>query len=312
MKLTLKKSIGLAVAASILLCELLAVAWAADTNLSGQTAGTLLSSPTVTNGNPLLLQIDTRKFIPPIASMKIVFQQRDFSIYPHPVNPDGYRFGLIGIPFRSVPGPAELTLKWTNATGDHSKTIAFEIIAGKYRTDVLKVDPARVNPSKKNIKRTKKEARKVKQTYTDGSLAGLWEGAFQLPMASEITSPFGNKRLFNGQLKSYHNGVDFRARIGTPVSAANSGVVKTAENLFYSGNVVIIDHGNMIFTIYAHLSKIEVNVGQQIEKGQQIGLTGDSGRVSGPHLHWGVKINGVAVNPMQFIKVMASLIREQE
>jgi murein DD-endopeptidase MepM/ murein hydrolase activator NlpD len=89
-------------------------------------------------------------------------------------------------------------------------------------------------------------------------------------------------------------------------------VVKTAENLFYSGNVVIIDHGNMIFTIYAHLSKIEVNVGQQIEKGQQIGLTGASGRVSGPHLHWGVKINGAAVNPIQFIKVMASLIREQE
>ena len=312
MKLALKKNICLAAAASILLCELLAVAWAADTNISGQTTGMLLSSQKITNGNPLLLQIDTRKLNPPITAMKIIFQQRDFPVYPHPVNPEDYHFGLIGIPFRSVPGPAELTLKWTNATGDHSKAIAFEIVAGKYRTDVLKVDPARVNPSKKNIKRARKEARRVKQTYADSSLTGLWQGAFQLPMESEITSPFGNKRLFNGQLKSYHNGVDFRARIGTPVSAANSGVVKTAGDLFYSGNVVIIDHGNMIFTIYAHLSKIEVNVGQQIEKGQQIGLTGASGRVSGPHLHWGVKVNGAAVNPMQFIKVMASLIREQE
>jgi murein DD-endopeptidase MepM/ murein hydrolase activator NlpD len=312
MKPVLKKSIGLAAAASILLCELLAVAWAADTHLADQTTGTLLSTPKVTNGNSLLLQIDTRKLNPPLTDMRIVFQHRDFPVYPHPVNPTAYRFGLIGIAYRKAPGPVKLTLKWTNATGDHSKAIPFEIVAGKYRTDVLKVDSARVNPNKKNIKRAQKEARNVRQIYAEGSLAGLWDGDFQLPMVSAITSPFGNKRLFNGQLKSYHNGVDFRAPIGTPVFAANSGVVKTAENLFYSGNVVIIDHGNMIFTIYAHLSKIEVNVGQQTEKGQQIGLTGASGRVSGPHLHWGVKVNGVAVNPMQFIKVMASLIREQE
>ncbi len=312
MKLVLKKSIGLAATASILLCELLAVAWAADTHLADQTTGTLLSTPKVTNGNSLLLQIDTRKLNPPLTDMRIVFQHRDFPVYPHPVNPTAYRFGLIGIPYRKTPGPAELTLKWTNATGKHFRTIAFEIITGKYRTDVLKVDSARVNPSKKNIKRAKKEARRVKKTYADGSIAGLWNGNFQLPMASEITSPFGNKRLFNGQLKSYHNGVDFRAPIGTPVFAANSGVVQMTENLFYSGNVVIIDHGNKIFTIYAHLSNMEVNAGQQIKKGQQLGLTGATGRVSGPHLHWGVKVNGAAVNPIQLIEVMASLIREQE
>jgi murein DD-endopeptidase MepM/ murein hydrolase activator NlpD len=131
-------------------------------------------------------------------------------------------------------------------------------------------------------------------------------------MSSEITSPFGNRRLFNKQLKSYHNGVDFRAPVGTPVFAANSGVVKIAENLFYSGNVVIVDHGNLIFTIYAHLSKIEVTADQQIEKGQQLGLTGATGRVSGPHLHWGVKVNGTAVNPIQFMRAMDSLISEQE
>ena len=84
-----------------------------------------------------------------------------------------------------------------------------------------------------------------------------------------------------------------------------------AENLFYSGNVVIIDHGTKIFTIYAHMSKIQVTAGQQIAKGQLIGLTGATGRVSGPHLHWGVKVNGVAVNPMQFIKIMASLVTER-
>ncbi|MEE4263530.1 MAG: M23 family metallopeptidase [Desulfobacteraceae bacterium] len=310
MKLTLKKNIGRAATASIFLGALLCSAWAADSNLAGQTSGILLSTTQVTNGNPLLVQIDTRKLNPPITAMGLKFQDREFPVYRHPVNPADYRFGLIGIPYRQTPGPAELALKWSNAAGEHVQTIPFEIINGKYRTDVLKVDQARVNPSKKNIKRTQKEARRLGQTYAHGSIARLWNGAFQLPMASEITSPFGNRRLFNGQLKSYHNGVDFRAPLGTPVFAANAGVVKVAENLFYSGNVVIIDHGNKIFTIYAHLSKIGVTAGQKIEKGQQLGLTGASGRVSGPHLHWGVKVNGTAVNPIQFISVMGSLIKE--
>ena len=312
MKLAIKKSIGLAVTASILLVGLFAAAGAADTDLSDLTTGIRLSSQKVTNGNPLLLQIDIRKLNPPITAMELIFQKRKIPVYQHPANPVNYRFGLIGIPFRNAPGPATLTLKWTNAAGEHIRTIPFEIVAGKYRTDVLEVDPERVHPSKKNIMRAEKEARLVKKAYADGSISGLWEGDFQLPMASEITSAFGNKRVFNGQLKSYHNGVDFRAPPGTPVYAANSGVVKMAQNLFYSGNVVIVDHGNFIFTIYAHLSKIEVRAGQQIEKGQQLGLTGASGRVSGPHLHWGVKVNGAAVNPIQFIKVMASLIKGQE
>jgi murein DD-endopeptidase MepM/ murein hydrolase activator NlpD len=312
MKLTLKKTIGLVVTVSFLLSTQLALAGVADTNLVGQTSGILLSTPKVKNGNPLLVQIDTRKLSPPITEMGLIFQDREFSVYRHPVNPAHYRFGLIGIPYRQTLGPAKLTFKWTNDTGEHAQTIPFEIIAGKYRTDVLKVDPARVNPSKKNIKRTQKEARRVGQTYADGSIARLWNGAFQLPMSSEITSRFGNRRFFNGQLKSYHNGVDFRAPVGAPVFAANSGIVKMAENLFYSGNVVIVDHGNLIFTIYAHLSKVEVTAGQQIEKGQQLGLTGATGRVSGPHLHWGVKVNSTAVNPIQFIRVMDSLIKEQE
>ena len=312
MKLTLKNSIGLFVTVSILLIAQLASAGAADSDLAGQSSGILLSTPRVTNGNPLLVQIDTRKLGAPVTAVGLIFQDRKFSVYPHPVSPVHYRFGLIGIPYRQEPGPAKLILKWTNDTGEHAQTIPFEIIAGKYRTDVLKVDPARVNPSKKNIKRTRKEARRIVQTYADGSSARLWNGAFQLPMSSEITSPFGNRRLFNRQLKSYHNGVDFRAPVGTPVFAANSGVVKIAENLFYSGNVVIVDHGNLIFTIYAHLSKIEVTAGQQIEKGQQLGLTGATGRVSGPHLHWGVKVNGTAVNPTQFIRAMDSLISEPE
>ena len=304
----LKTSTGLVIAALSLFCGLPAPASAAQTGQPGLIAGITLSSEQVTNGSLLLLQIETRKLSPPVRDMRLTFQQHEYPVYPHPVTPTDDHFGLIAIPFRTAPGPAKLVLSWTNAAGDHSRTIPFRIVAGKYRTDELKVDSSRVNPNKKDIERARKEARKIKRVYAEGNIDRLWEGNFQLPMTSDITSPFGNKRVFNGQLKSFHNGVDFRARSATPVFAANSGVVKLAENLFYSGNAVVIDHGTGIFTIYAHLSRIDVAAGRHIEKGQRLGLTGATGRVSGPHLHWGVKVRGVAVNPMQLIEVMSSLL----
>jgi len=311
MTLAFIKSCGLVVAASILCISLIAPAGAAGTGPAELSSAIILSAREVTNGNTLVMQIDTRPLSPPITAMNIKFQEREFPVYQHPVNPAVYRFGLIAVPYRQTPGPANLTLKWTNAAGDHFRKIPFKIVAGNYGTDELQVAPGRVMPNKKNIKRAKKEARRVRQIYADGSIAGLWEGDFQLPLDSEITSSYGNKRLFNRQLKSFHNGVDFRAPVGTPVFAANSGIVKLADDLFYSGKVVIIDHGNLIFTIYAHLSQIDVTSGQQVEKGQLLGLTGATGRVSGPHLHWGVKVHGTAVNPLQFIKIMAELIRLQ-
>ena len=296
---------GLIITALVIFCGLPTPAGSAQ---SGSIAGITLSSREVTNGSLLLLQIDTRKLGPPVRDMRITFQQSVYPVYAHPVTPLDFRFGLIAIPFRTAPGPAKLMLSWTNAAGDHSRTIPFRIVAGKYKTDELKVDSSRVNPNKKNIERAQREARKIKRVYAEGSIAQLWDGEFQLPMTSDITSLFGNKRVFNGQLKSFHNGVDFRARSATPVYAANSGVVKMAENLFYSGNAVVIDHGTGIFTIYAHLSRIDVTAGQLVEKGQRLGLTGATGRVSGPHLHWGVKVKGVAVNPMQLIQLMSSLL----
>jgi murein DD-endopeptidase MepM/ murein hydrolase activator NlpD len=309
MKFFLKTSTSLVVTALVVFWGLPTPVSAAQSGQSGPVAGITLSAQEVTNGSLLLLQIETRKLSPPVGNMRLTYQQHDNPVYPHPVTPTDNHFGLIAIPFRTAPGPAKLVLSWTNAAGNHSRTIPFRIVAGKYKTDELKVDSSRVNPNKKNIERAQKEARKIKRIYAEGSITRFWDGDFQLPMTSDITSPFGNKRVFNGKLKSYHNGIDFRARSAIPVFAANSGVIKLAENLFYSGNAVVIDHGTGIFTIYAHLSRIDVAAGQHIEKGQRLGLTGATGRVSGPHLHWGVKVKGVAVNPMQLLEVMSSLLR---
>jgi murein DD-endopeptidase MepM/ murein hydrolase activator NlpD len=119
-----------------------------------------------------------------------------------------------------------------------------------------------------------------------------------------MNGPFGTRRVFNGELQSQHTGTDFRAQTGEPVHAAAAGVVRLAKDLFYSGNAVILDHGAGVFTSYSHLSRMEVRDGQRVEKGMVVGLAGATGRATGPHLHWAVKVNSVNVNPMTFIRVM--------
>ena len=133
---------------------------------------------------------------------------------------------------------------------------------------------------------------------------------FQRPVEGKVTSAFGTRRLFNGKFKSYHSGVDFRGNKDTPVHAANDGIVRLAKNLYFSGNHVIVDHGLGLFTNYSHLSQIRVKPGQRIEKGQILGFAGSTGRVNGPHLHWGAKVNGTSVDPLQLLTVLTSLLRE--
>ena len=216
---------------------------AADKPTSHRTPTIDISQKKVTNGSLLSLQFETCKLSASITTPRISFQEKVYPLYPHPLNPACRHFGLIAIPFRTAPGPAKVELTWATEAGSNSKSIPFEIVAGDYKTDLLTVDSKRVNPNAKNRQRAQEEARKIKRIYAAGSSELFWKNEFQLPMTSKITSFYGNKRIFNGQLKSFHNGIDFRAAVGTPVFAANAGVVKLAENLFYSGNAVIIDHG---------------------------------------------------------------------
>ena len=266
-----------------------------------------LSGDKIVNGGTLLLEIDTRNFTTPVTDLRIRFQEATFPAYEHPFKPQGFYFGLVGIPLRSEPGQTILTLEWAEADGRHTQTVPFCIVAASYRIDKLTVDSRKVNLNKKDLTRVTREKQEIKRIYANGSGARLWHGRFRLPVKSDVTSPFGNKRMFNGQLKSFHNGVDFRAQVGKPVYASNKGIVRLAKNLFFSGNIVMIDHGTGVFTNYAHLSKIDVIPDQHIEKGQQIGLSGATGRVNGPHLHWGIKVTDTYVDPLQFVDVIALL-----
>ncbi len=127
---------------------------------------------------------------------------------------------------------------------------------------------------------------------------------FILPLDSFITSDFGKARVYNGSLKGYHSGTDFRAIVGTPLIASYDGVVALVKDRFYSGGTVLINHGQGIYTCYFHMSAFDVKKDEKVKKGQVIGLSGVSGRVTGPHLHFAVRINAVQVDPLQFIELM--------
>jgi murein DD-endopeptidase MepM/ murein hydrolase activator NlpD len=129
----------------------------------------------------------------------------------------------------------------------------------------------------------------------------MWTASFLKPRTSVVTSEFGSGRLFNGALTARHLGVDFRGAIGEPVRAANRGVVALVDQFFLAGNVVYIDHGGGVVTSYFHLSKTLVAAGDTVKRGQEIGLVGNTGRVTGPHLHWAARYGAITVNPLDLV-----------
>jgi murein DD-endopeptidase MepM/ murein hydrolase activator NlpD len=213
----------------------------------------------------------------------------------------------VGIALAAKPGPAELRVAWSEGAQKRFTAAAFLIRPGNYGEETLRVDPRHVRPSPAELERIRREQTELKQIYASGSRSRLWQGGFRVPVPGEMNGPFGTRRLFNGELQSQHSGVDFRAQTGEPVLAAAAGMVRLAKDLFYSGNAVILDHGAGVFTSYSHLSRMETRVGQRLQKGTVVGLAGATGRATGPHLHWGVKVNSISVNPLAFIRAMDRL-----
>jgi murein DD-endopeptidase MepM/ murein hydrolase activator NlpD len=271
-------------------------------------AAVSLSSVNVANGQVTVLEINLRNLDPAAGDLKARCNQNAIALFQHPLKPAGIYCGLIGIPLSATPEKTIVELEWTGSRGRYATKVPLQIVDGNYKSESLRVEPGQITLSKKNLERVAREKKEIQRIYANSSNTRLWYGSFEKPLAGDTTSAFGTSRLFNGQHRSYHRGIDLRAGAGTPVKVSNSGVVRLARNLFYSGDIVIVDHGLGVFTNYAHLSKIEVMEGQYIARGDPIGLTGSTGRVSGPHLHWGVKVNGVYVDPLQFLTVISALL----
>jgi murein DD-endopeptidase MepM/ murein hydrolase activator NlpD len=267
-----------------------------------------LSTVEVETGGTLYVQIDCRRLPAAARDLRLTFFDQGVMVFPHPAKGPAVQAGLVGIPLTAPPGKAHLTVEWGSGAQRLARNVAFEIRQGMYGEETLTVDPRHVRPGPKDLERIRREQEELKRIYASGSRLQLWQGAFQIPVPGEMNGPFGTRRVFNGELQSHHTGTDFRAQTGDPVHAAAAGVVRLTKNLFYSGNAVIIDHGAGVFTSYSHLSRIDVKVGQKIGKGQAVGLSGATGRATGPHLHWGVKVNSISVNPLAFVRVTELLV----
>jgi Peptidase family M23 len=209
--------------------------------------------------------------------------------------------GLIGIDLEKPTGRYEWKVSWAGPDGQaQSCSILITVHAGKFPTERLKVEKQFVQPDPEQEKRAAEDQKKMKAIYDTVTPERLWDGKFRLPLKDVTTGGnFGRRRILNGEARSPHAGVDFPATTGTAVFASQSGNVVLAENLYYSGNTIVIDHGYGIYTMYAHLSEMGVKAAETVKAGAEIGKVGATGRVTGPHLHWGLTIDHARVNAME-------------
>jgi murein DD-endopeptidase MepM/ murein hydrolase activator NlpD len=208
---------------------------------------------------------------------------------------------VVAIPLGSAPGSHVLTFE---AAAGERRQLTIEVAAHDYGEQRLTLPKKMVTPMRpETLAKIKRDRELLHRVYASSGNHLLFQGEITPPLHSRLTSTFGRRRLLNGKPKAPHGGIDYKAPVGVPVPAAGDGRVVLAENLYYSGNLVIIDHGLDIFTLYMHLSRIDCHPGEEVHRGQIIGKSGRSGRVTGPHLHWGVKIAGVFVDPLEFARL---------
>jgi len=165
------------------------------------------------------------------------------------------------------------------------------------------VPPKFVSPDPEALKQIEADTKLKAAVFAASAATPLWTSSFRVPVTAAATDSFGTRRMFNGRLASVHRGMDFRAQMGTTIRAGNSGVVVLARPLYYEGNCVIIDHGLGLFTLSMHFSRIDVKEGQHVVAGDQLGLSGATGRVTGPHLHWAVRWQGAYLDPAKLLRL---------
>ena len=202
------------------------------------------------------------------------------------------------IPLDAAPGPRVYGLNVKRADGS-SQTIegGLAVTAKSFPEQRLTVASKFVNPPKSQATRIAREKKRLAEIYARRTPLPPPQAPFLRPVPGEPTSEFGTRRIFNGEPRAPHAGIDLKAATGTPVHASGPGRVAHAADLYYSGGTVIVDHGGGLFTIYAHLSKIETKEGASVKAGDVVGLSGATGRVTGPHLHWGAKVGEAIFDP---------------
>jgi murein DD-endopeptidase MepM/ murein hydrolase activator NlpD len=257
----------------------------------------IVTPPTIAQGEVGLI---TMKIIKSMPSLK--WMEKTVALVPcH----NGQRSAaFIGVDLTTKPGKYTLFINIQNERPD---SLGIDVVAKDYGIRQFTVPKAMVELDALTLKRVKREIKSMREVFSRTAAERLWRGPWIMPLSGSVVSPFGCRTIINGHERSPHSGVDLRAQERTPVKATNRGRIALVADHFFSGRSVVMDHGAGIMSMYFHLSHIPVKVGQVVEKGACIGLSGSSGRATGPHLHFGVRINGGRVDPIQFIQISRGL-----
>ncbi len=211
---------------------------------------------------------------------------------------------LVGIDLDATIGRHTVVVTASSGAGPIESTYMIMVIAKKFPTRRLTVDDGFVNPPKEAQARIAAESKEQQALWDAPAPARLWSAPFVRPVAEAANSAFGTRSVFNGQPRNAHGGADFLSPAGTPVKAPNAGRVVLAKSLYYAGNTVIIDHGLGVFSFLCHLSRIDVLVGSSVQTGEVVGLVGATGRVTGAHLHWTLRVSGARVDPLSLLALL--------
>ena len=207
-------------------------------------------------------------------------------------------YAIAGISLETHPGTYALELSGTTS---QAATISFTrqitVRAAKYPSIKVTVAKRFTEPNKAELERIHQDKTVKQDVFQHTNPEREWSGKFLAPVVAPVSDAFGTRRTFNGKVQSMHQGLDYGVPTGTPVSAANAGIVLLAGPLYFEGNCVVLDHGQGLLTLYLHLSEIKVKQGERIAAGQEIGRSGGTGRATGPHLHFAVRWQGVYLNP---------------
>lgn len=261
-----------------------------------------LNAKTVENSNVILITAKSKEN----NNLKAILADKEISFSKHPFKSDSF-YALIPFHYFMEEKSHQIIITYTIEKKEYFEEFKVNLVEGKFDKEEINVSSSKVSLSKKDKKRSSEEYKRAMDIYASVSPKNYWYEDFIYPIDSRVTSQFGTKRIFNNKVKSYHSGIDFKAWLNTKIHASNNGVVKVASNRFYAGNSVVIDHGQGIYTCYYHLNKIFVSVGDFVQKNDIIGLSGNTGRTTGPHLHFATFVNGTQINPVKLINLLNNL-----
>lgn len=251
----------------------------------------MVSPRKISPGDPFLVKVFSNPAFP-VASVngkELVFSECGKGCYQ--------ALGALGL--ETLPGQYRVEV----FAGGKQKSIAIDVLKTEFPVQRFSLPEDKVFLSPEDQKRADREADAFMAIWRNVSPERFWNGKFIMPLDNDFSTEFGVRRIMNEKKTSIHRGLDIRGKMGESIRAANTGKVVFVEDTFYGGNTIVIDHGLGVYTVYLHLSTVSVNVDEHVEKGSVVGYVGETGRATGPHLHYGLKINEVTTNPVSITKL---------